>query len=80
MVRGACVEVNRMATRKLYRSRRKGWIAGVAQGMADWSGVPVVLVRLFWLLLLLPGGVPGILPYILCWIFIPKESSDLPYV
>ncbi len=80
MVGGECVEVNRMATRKLYRARRGGWIAGVAQGMADWSGIPVVLVRLFWLLLLLPGGVPGILPYILCWILIPKEPSDFPYV
>jgi phage shock protein C len=61
------------STRKLYRARRGAWLAGVAKGFADWSGIPVVLVRLIWLLLLLPGGIPGVLPYILCWIFIPKE-------
>ena len=32
------------------------------------------LVRLLWVFALLPGGVPGIIPYILCWIFIPSES------
>ena len=61
--------------RKLYRARRGGWLAGVAKGIANWSGIPVVLVRLIWLLLLLPGGIPGILPYVLCWIFIPKEPA-----
>ena len=63
------------STRKLYRARRGAWLAGVARGFADWSGIPVVLVRLIWLLLLLPGGIPGVLPYILCWIFIPKEPA-----
>jgi phage shock protein C len=68
--------VNAMSsTRKLYRARRGGWIAGVAQGMANWSGIPVILVRLVWLLLLLPGGIPGLLPYLLCWFFIRKEPE-----
>jgi phage shock protein C len=44
----------------------------VARGMADWSGVPVTLVRLLWLVALLPGGVPGVLLYLICWVFIPK--------
>jgi phage shock protein C len=79
MLGGECVKVNQITTRKLYRARRGRWIAGVAEGMANWSGVPVVLVRLFWLLLLLPGGLPGILPYLLCWILIPKEPSSFPY-
>ena len=43
--------------------------------MANWSGIPVFLVRLIWLLLLLPGGIPGLLPYLLCWIFIRKEPA-----
>ena len=64
------------STRKLYRARRGSWIAGVAKGMANWSGIPVVIVRLVWLLLLLPGGIPGLLPYLLCWIFIRKEPVD----
>jgi phage shock protein C len=57
---------------RLLRARDGAWMAGIAQGMADWSGVPVALVRLLWLIALLPGGVPGVLLYLLCWVFIPK--------
>lgn len=59
--------------RRLYRSRRHRIIAGVAGGMAEWSGLPVALVRFLWLLAFLPGGVPGLLLYVLCWILIPSE-------
>jgi phage shock protein PspC (stress-responsive transcriptional regulator) len=59
-------------SRKLYRARQGAWIAGVARGMADWSGIPVALVRLLWLLAFLPGGVPGTLLYLICWVLIPK--------
>jgi phage shock protein C len=41
--------------------------------MAERFGLPVWLVRLIWLLLLLPGGLPGIVPYVICWILIPQE-------
>jgi len=51
-------------------------IAGVAGGMAEWLGVPVILVRLIWCILLLPGGLPGIVPYVICWVLVPKEPSD----
>lgn len=59
--------------RRLYRSRRHRIIAGVAGGMAEWSGLPVALVRFLWLLAFLPGGAPGLLLYVLCWILIPGE-------
>jgi phage shock protein C len=49
-------------------------IAGVAGGMAEWLGVPVWLARVVWLLAFLPGGVPGFLLYVICWIAIPSES------
>jgi phage shock protein C len=62
-----------IAGRKLYRARQGRWLAGVAQGMADWSGLPVLLVRLLWFLALLPGGVPGVVIYLVCWFLIPKE-------
>jgi len=65
-----------MATRRLYRSRRDKMVAGVAGGMAAYFGVDPVIVRLIWVLLLLPGGVPGLLPYIICWIVIPAEPVD----
>jgi len=41
--------------------------------MAERFGLPVWLVRLLWLILLLPGGLPGILPYLVCWVLIPSE-------
>ena len=63
-----------MATnRGLYRSRRNRVIAGVAAGMAERFGVPVWLMRLLWLLLLLPGGIPGLVPYVILWVIIPSE-------
>ena len=57
----------------LYRSRRNRMVAGVAGGMAERFGVPTFLVRLVWLLLLLPGGLPGLIPYLICWVLIPSE-------
>ena len=57
----------------LYRPRRGRMLAGVAAGMAYRFGLPVWLVRLGWLLLLLPGGLPGILPYAILWIVMPSE-------
>ncbi len=62
-----------MRSRRLYRARRGAWVAGVARGMADWSGAPVALVRFLWLLAFLPGGVPGVLLYLICWVLIPKD-------
>jgi phage shock protein C len=62
-----------MVSRKLYRARRGGWIAGVAAGMADFTGLPVGIVRLIWLLMMLPGGIPGVAIYLICWLLIPKE-------
>ena len=62
-----------LRSRKLYRARDGAWIAGVARGLADWLGVPVWLVRLLWILTLAPGGVPGLLLYVICWVVIPRE-------
>jgi phage shock protein C len=61
-----------MVTRQLRRSREHRIVAGVAGGMAEYFGLPVALVRFLWLLAFLPGGVPGFLLYVLCWILIPS--------
>ena len=58
--------------KKLRRSVKGRVIAGVAQGMANYFNIDVVLVRLVWVLLLLPGGIPGIVPYLICWLVIPS--------
>jgi len=63
-------------SRGLYRSRDHKIIAGVAAGMAERFGIPIWLMRLFWIFLLLPGGIPGLVPYIILWVIIPMESGD----
>lgn len=63
-------------SRGLYRSREHKIIAGVAAGLAERFGIPIWLVRLFWILLLLPGGIPGLIPYAILWVIIPLEPRD----
>ncbi len=61
-------------TNKLVRPKKGRVIAGVALAFANYFNIDVVLVRLIWILLLLPGGLPGLIPYIICWIIIPSEE------
>jgi phage shock protein PspC (stress-responsive transcriptional regulator) len=63
----------------LYRSRRHHLVAGVAGGLAERFGLPVWLMRLFWLILLIPGGLPGLVPYALLWIIMPLEPEDFSF-
>lgn len=60
--------------RKLIRPKKGRVIAGIAAGLADYFHISVVVVRILWILLLLPGGLPGFLPYIILWIVIPSEK------
>ena len=58
----------------LRRSRSDRVVAGVCGGLAEFFGISAFWFRLAFLIALIPGGVPGLLPYILCWIIIPKEN------
>lgn len=62
--------MNRMPLR---RSRRNRIIAGVAGGLGEFFGVSPFWFRLAFLIALTPGGVPGILAYLLLWIIVPSE-------
>ena len=64
------------ASRGLYRSRNHRIIAGVASGLAERFGVPIWMMRLLWILLMIPGGLPGIVPYLILWIVMPLEPRD----
>lgn len=57
----------------LRRSRRNRVIAGVAGGLAEFFGVSAFWFRLGFLIALIPGGVPGLLLYLLLWIIIPAR-------
>ena len=62
-----------MMTRRLVRPREGRMVGGVAAGIANYFGIDVTIVRLIWVLLLLPGGLPGVVPYIVMWILMPAE-------
>lgn len=65
-----------MANKKLYRSRTNRMIAGVCGGLEDMTGVDVTIWRLIFVLFMLPGGVPGILIYIIMVIIVPLEPAS----
>ena len=49
----------------LRRSRSNRVIAGVCGGLAEFFGISAFWFRLAFLIALIPGGVPGILVYLL---------------
>lgn len=58
---------------KLRRSRYNRIVAGVCGGLGEFFGVNSFWFRLLFFILLLPGGLPGLVPYLILWIVIPKE-------
>ena len=57
----------------LRRSRDNRMIAGVCGGLGEFFGVNPFWFRLGFLIALLPGGVPGILAYLILWLVVPSE-------
>ena len=60
--------------KRLVRSKKGRKIAGVCVGIANYLNIDPVAIRVIWIFLLIPGGLPGIIPYLLCWIIIPEEN------
>ncbi len=59
--------------RVLRRSRSDRVIAGVCGGLGEFFGLSPVWFRIAFLISLLPGGVPGLLLYLIMCIIIPSE-------
>ncbi len=57
----------------LRRSRSNRLVAGVCGGLGEFFGISAGWFRLAFLLMLLPGGVPGLLAYLILWIVVPNE-------
>jgi len=53
--------------------RQNGIVAGVCGGLGAFFGLNPWWFRLVFLILLLPGGLPGLLPYLVLWIVIPRK-------
>jgi phage shock protein C len=52
--------------------RQNGIVAGVCGGLAEFTGISVFWFRLAFVILLIPGGLPGVVPYLILWLVIPK--------
>lgn len=50
-------------------------VAGVCGGIAQYFDIDPVLIRVLFLILLLPGGLPGFLPYVILWIVVPENPN-----
>ncbi len=53
--------------------RQNGMVAGVCGGLAEFTGIHVFWFRLIFMILLIPGGLPGLVPYLILWFVIPKK-------
>ncbi len=52
-------------------------MAGVCGGLAEAYGYDVITVRAIFFVLLLPGGLPGSVPYLFLWAIMPDpEAKD----
>ncbi len=65
---------SKSTTRRLLIPKEGKKIAGVCAAFAKYFDFDVTMVRIVWVLLLLPGGLPGIIPYLICWLVIPEEK------
>ena len=61
--------------KKLYRSRSKKVIAGVAGGLGDYVNIDPVAIRVLLVLITIINGF-GLLLYIILWIVIQEEPYD----
>ena len=53
--------------------RQNGIVAGVCGGLAEFFGISAFWFRVAFIILALPGGLPGIIPYMVLWIVIPPR-------
>ena len=60
--------------KKLIRPKKARILGGVCLALANYFNIDVTIVRLVWVFLLIPGGLPGFIPYVICWIIIPSED------
>lgn len=60
----------------LRRSRGNRVLGGVCGGLGAFFGLNPLWFRILFILLAIPGGVPGVVPYLLLWLIIPDEGAS----
>ncbi|HEX6796264.1 MAG TPA: PspC domain-containing protein [Ktedonobacterales bacterium] len=66
-----------MVTQDRALRRQDRIIGGVCGGLGAFFGVNPWWFRLLFLILLMPGGLPGFLPYVILWIVIPRKEAGV---
>ena len=59
----------------LRRSRSDRVLGGVCGGLGEFFGLKPIWFRIVFVILGVPGGLPGIVPYLIFWLVIPEEES-----
>jgi len=63
--------------RRLYRNPRRGWIAGVCAGIADYFGVSAGLVRLLMVISLIAFTLPTFAAYVIAALVLERRPENL---
>jgi phage shock protein PspC (stress-responsive transcriptional regulator) len=62
------------ATRKpLRRSSDNRILLGICGGLGEFFGINPIWFRLAFVIAAIPGGLPGILLYLILWVIMPKS-------
>lgn len=64
--------------KRLYRSSSNKVIAGVCGGLGEYFNVDPIWFRVLFAIGLIPGGIPGLLPYLVLWLLMPKPGPLAP--
>lgn len=65
--------IHAMSQNKL---RLQGGLFGVCGGLGAFFGIHPWWFRIAFILLMLPGGLPGIIIYLIMWIIIPRKENS----
>lgn len=55
--------------------KRDGRLTGVCGGIGHYLGIDPTIIRLAFIGLLLPGGLPGLIPYFILWVVMPRAKK-----
>jgi phage shock protein C len=60
----------------LRRSSSDRVLGGVCGGLGEFFGLKPLWFRIVFVILGIPGGLPGLVPYVLLWLIIPEEGAE----
>ena len=63
--------------KKLLRSSRDKWIAGICGGIAEYFGWNPDVLRLVWVILTVSTAFCGVIIYLVLWLIMPKADTYL---